>query len=52
MKSKKYSSTGNFTKRQAKLAEEISARLKELSESGCTIIGNLQTLKIYRTEDL
>lgn len=52
MKSKKYSSTGNFTKRQVKLAEEISVRLKELSESGCTIVGNLQTLKIYRTEDL
>lgn len=48
----KYSKTGKFTKRQKLLAEEISIRLKELSESGCTIIGNVQTLKIYLTKEI
>lgn len=47
-----YSKTGKFTKRQKELAEEISIRLKELSESGCTIIGNSQTLKVYLNKEI
>lgn len=48
----KYSTTGEFTPNQIKLAKEISDRLKKLERCGCRIIAKQTSLYCYKKEDI
>lgn len=47
-----YENTGKFTKKQIKLCEEISEKLKELRKSGCSVLGKGDRLEVYLSKEL
>ena len=47
-----YENTGNFTKKQRKLCEEISEKIKELRKSGCSVIAKGDSLEAYLSKEL
>lgn len=46
-----YCETGQFSQKQIKLAKEIKRKIKQLQESGCTIICKGGHLNCYIEED-
>lgn len=47
-----YENTGNFTKKQIKLCEEISEKIKELRKSGCSVIAKGDNLEVFLSKEL
>lgn len=52
MKKLNYYNTGNFTKKQEKLCQEIAERIKELQKSGCDVIAKQDSLQVYKTREI
>jgi len=47
-----YENTGNFTKKQKRLCEEISEKIKELRKSGCSVIAKADSLEVYLSKEV
>lgn len=52
MKKIVYEKTGQFTKTQEKLCEEIAERLTKLRKSGCSIIAKGDSLEVFKSNEL
>lgn len=51
-KTMRYSSTGQFTSTQKKLAKEIATRLARLRKTGCYVIAKQDSINAYLEEDI